>query len=127
MILQLLLKGVRLWSPLGWASRTSNNRGRQQFREPGLDSNSPFFPFLISVKNSHTLTKDYTGNPNSTLPETLRFLPFKKKNKKTGIGSTHYYAHTLILIPLILKIAYKSEVLFLCLSAKEESSTLREL
>ena len=42
----------------------------------------------------------------------------------TGIGSLPYCAHKLILMPLIVKIGQKSEVLILHLSAKQETSTL---
>lgn len=58
-----------------------------------------------------------------TPTKTLHFFFFGKY----WHGSSYYFAHNLSLMPLIVKIAYKSKVLILFLPAKEKLYTLENI
>lgn len=68
-------------------------------------------------KHKDTLTKTQVGNPSNTQSGAPNDAPTPDFN--TGIRSSNYYAHKLTLIPLIMKIAYKTKALPLDASAQK--------
>ena len=84
-----------------------------------------FFFFLSTILSKIAVT--WQKLEILTLPETptkiLHFFLFGKY----WHGSSYYFAHSLSLMPLIVKTVYKSKVLILFLPAKEKLSTLENI
>lgn len=81
----------------------------------------PHLPFAsLQCKHKDTLTNmqlEITASQSGASTDIFTLFLFN-----TGISSSNYYAHKLTLIPLIMKIAYKTKALFLDLCAKKLST-----
>ena len=103
------------------------HRERKVFSSPGFYSHSTLFFYLSKILSKIAVT--WQKLEILTLPETptkiLHFFFFLFG--KYWHGSSYYFAHSLSLMPLIVKTAYKSKVLILFLPAKEKLSTLENI